>query len=194
MSDTFRSRPALVAVAAVMATGLYVGEARASGECAKYGKPTYQADRLVKIGGDTFRSRVYVMGDMEREEIDHGGGRTEVIIVARGEVLSFFPEAKVGMRRSVAAGGRPKTPEGSIRAREERSGSNSRIILEARTDDGSWTVVNEVTCRSDGALLGRRSTVPLNGKMVPSEMIQQIRGGSVDRSMFTAPSGISFKR
>ena len=99
MSDTFRSRPALVAVAAVMATGLYVGEARASGECAKYGKPTYQADRLVKIGGDTFRSRVYVMGDMEREEIDHGGGRTEVIIVARGEVLSFFPEAKVGMRR-----------------------------------------------------------------------------------------------
>lgn len=172
---------------------LHVAPAWAVGECSKFGKPTYQADRLVRLGGETVRSRVYVMGDMEREEIDRGG-RIEVIIIARGQMITYSPDTKVGLRRSLGAMPKPKINKDSVRLREESSGTGAKLILETRSDDGSWTKVDEVTCRRDGVVLAKSSTVPINGRMVPMEMMQQIRGGPVDRNLFTPPSDIKFQR
>ncbi len=185
----------LSAAAALFAGSLLgSGQAHAANECAKFGNPTYEADRHVQIGGESFRSRVYVAGDLEREELSRGG-RTEVIILARGEVITFDPQAKIGTRRSVGAAPKPRTESGSIRAREEDAGGNKRLLLEARNDSGGWTVINEVVCRSDGAVLSKKSSIPINGAMVATSMSQQVRSaGGIDRSMFSPPGDIRFQR
>lgn len=164
--------------------------ALAATECAKFGKPSYEADRSVSIDGQVTRSRVYVSGDMEREEIDRGG-LTEVIIIGNGQFISFLPEAKRGVRHAIGAARKP--PAGSIRTREEPVAGGTRLILEARNAAGEWTIVNDVTCRSDGAVLSKVSMVPINGAMVRTSMSQSIRSsGAIGPSLFKPPADIRF--
>jgi len=188
----FRNIAFASAVAA--ATSFGAAAALADNECSKFGKPSYEADRTVSIGGQVTRSRVYVSGGTERAEIDHNG-RTEIIILTPTEFISFDPVAKMGFRRRLAGGKPPAAQAGSIRVREEQAGANRRLILEGRSDSGEWTIINQVVCRSDGALLSKDSSVPINGAMVPTSMSQSIRpAGAMDRSLFVPPSDIRFQR
>jgi len=189
-----RLRRDITWVAAMAAAILGSSAAFADNECSKFGKPSYEADRTVSIGGQVTRSRVYVSGGSEREEIDRNG-RTEIIIKTPREFISFDPVAKVGFRRGLAGGKPPAPPAGTIRAREEQVGSNKRLILEGRSDAGEWKVLNQVLCSPEGALLSKDATIPINGAMVSTSMSQTIRpAGAIDRSLFVPPKDIRFQR
>ena len=180
----------LFAVAAA-ALAFSVQQALAISECSGFGKPTYVAERTTVVDGATTRSKVYVMGDNEREEIDHNG-QTEVIITTRAEFISFSPAQKIGVRRSLSGGG-PKTPPGSIRSRAEDAGGNKRIVLEGLDKDGAWVSLNEVVCTPQGMLVSRKFRIPTNGGMLEASVTQNVISiGDVDKSLFVPPTYIKF--
>ncbi len=187
-----KTRTATFGVAA-LAASFAATPAAALSECKKFGLPSYVADRTTTTDGHSVRSRVYAADGKSREEIDHGG-EMEVIVTTDREFISFSPTRKIGVRRSLAAGG-PKTPPGGIRSRNEPDGANTRVILEGKDDNGDWVALNEVVCSARGELLSRKFKIPINGRLVDSVMEQSIVSeGPLDPKLFAPPADIRFGR
>jgi hypothetical protein len=163
----------------------------AASECTKFGKPSYTADRTVVFGTQTIKSKVFVRGEDEREEISHGA-QSEVVITSPAGIKRFIPAAKVGMQIPPPPNG--KSAQDRSRMREENAGANKRIMLDGKDKNGKWFLISDVLCRPDGVMLSRTSFIPMNGKVVEAKLTQDnIVVGAVDEKLFTPPSDIKFQ-
>lgn len=173
--------------------------AHALSECTKFGNPSYVAERTSRFPDRTVKSKVYAKADIEREEIDHGG-KTEVILMSPQAIVSYFPDMKIGMKfppppEPPRANGSAGAKQPHLRMREESADGNHKIIFEIQDSRGQWLLANEVTCRSDGALLARKSRVPMRGKVIETSMTQTIVSvGPIDSTLFDVPADIKFRQ
>jgi hypothetical protein len=180
-----------IPLAVSMAVLIYAAPGWAASECTKFGKPSYTADRTVIFGAQTIKSKVFVRGEDEREEIRHGA-QSEVVITGPAGIKRFIPAAKVGMQ--IPPPPHEQSAQDRSRMREEGVGANKRIMLDGKDKNGKWFLISDVLCRPDGVMLSRTSFIPMNGKVVEAKLTQDnIVVGPVDEKLFTPPSDIKFQ-
>jgi hypothetical protein len=178
----------------IAASSSFPGQSLASSLCVKFGKLSYTAARTLQVGAETIHSKVYVMGDSERQEMVKGN-RVEVWIMTPTEFVIFDTAAKRGIRTPTPAAPAKPPAADSLRVREQDSEGNKHLLIEAIDKPGKWIAVDDITCRPDGALLARKYRVPVDGKLIEATMTQNILSvGDVDKSLFTPPPDIQFQQ
>lgn len=163
-----------------------------AGICSKFGSPSYQADRTVSIGGETIRSKIFVSGARERQEIAAPGGRTEVRLAAGGAIIIFDPAAKTGMRLPPPPVPKIRLAKENVRIGVHDDGPTKIVKMEVRDDKGDWKVTEEAVCRNDGIILSQQFTVGGTGGQVVSGQMSQsaISVGPQDQALFKLPSDV----
>jgi hypothetical protein len=185
-------RAAALSAGVLAAGGITAAQALAP-ECEPFGKPSYTADRTVRIGGGTIRSKVIAAPGVVREEVALGGA-TQVRISRRNSRVSYDPDKKVGTRLPVRTG--PRGAGKNLRRTVSDQGGAKVVLFEGRNPQGGWDFVSETRCRADGVMLSRRVMVPgQSGALVEANISQDnIRVGPVDRSQFNVPKDVKFGR
>lgn len=187
-------RAPFVPLLAVVMLGAGSGAALAlTPECARFGSPSYSADRTLTVGGRTFSSKVHVSGGREREEA-RTGDQIEVRIVTRAGFVAFNPDKKVGIRRSAPPPPGRAQP-GSFRTAISDEGGTKIVRTEGRREDGGWDLIAEARCRADGVPLSRRFFAPIGGQLVESRLSQSnIVVGPQPAALFQVPKDVKFVR
>ena len=166
----------------------------ALGECLRFGRISYTADRTVQIAGQTIQSKVYVTPDAEREELTMNG-RAEIRLTVGRSQTTFNLENNTGIARSLPP---PKhAPKSGMRSREESGGGGTALIVEAADETGTWHEIGRNTCRPDGAVLGTTFTITMPGSsdIVTGQMTQSILStGPLDPGLFRVPPEVKIKR
>ncbi|MCF6322580.1 MAG: hypothetical protein L3J32_12545 [Rhizobiaceae bacterium] len=176
----------MLLIITAIALVLPVNSAIAS-ECVKYGKPSYSANRTVKIGPKVIRSKVFVSGNKLREEIKRGNG-TEVRIITGSSMILFDPVGKTGVKFKSRKP--PKRP-GELRLAEKKIGKNIEISYLFKAKNGDWVPDVRTLCTSSGIPLKRQFVVVIGKKVIRATMSQSnIRPGAQSASLFKAPSDV----
>lgn len=131
-------------------------------ECREFGTPSYSAVRTTQIGPKTIVSKVFVIGDKEREEASFAD--RIVVHIRTADALTTFDEAtNTGVRVKVIPA-RPPVDKGdpNMRLVKSREGDSETIAIQVR-EGGAWNDLIKVTCRLDGVLLEREYPTVLPG-------------------------------
>lgn len=171
---------------------LVPGIASAAGACSKFGSPSYQADREVSIGGETIRSKVYVSGARERQEIAVPGGRTQVRLTGDSSIVVFDPEARTGIQLPPPPPPKTRPARENVRIGVQDNGASKTVKTELRDDKGEWKLIEETVCRNDGIIQSQQFTVAdPSGRVAQGQMSQSgISVGPQDATLFKVPSGV----
>jgi hypothetical protein len=185
----------LVLVVGSASVAISIQPAFALGECAKFGRPSYTADRTVDIGGQTIRSKVFVTPQVEREELTVSG-RQEVHLSTGRSQTTYNLETNTGIVQTAPAPP-PKPAKDKVRIREEDQGGSKVLTLELIDDQGNWRQIGQTTCRPDGAVLAKTFilTLPGSSDIVTGRMTQNITAtGPLDPGLFKVPAQVKIKR
>ena len=185
-------RASALGVGMLLAGGVMPAQALAP-ECEPFGKPSYTADRTVRIGGGTIRSRVIAAPGVVREEVALGGA-TQVRISRRNSRVAYDTEKKVGTRLPVRSG--PRGAGKNLRRTVSDQGGAKVVLFEGRNPQGGWDFVSETRCRADGVMLSRRVMVPNpGGGLIEANITQSnITVGPVNRALFNVPKDVKIGR
>ena len=189
----FQLRAAALAIAAIV-PALACRPAMALGECSRFGKPSYTAQRTVSIGGQTFVAKVAATPQAEREDLS-SNGRSEVRIATAAKLVTYNLDSKTGVSQSLPKPPRP--PKENVRVGIQDRDGLKVITIELKDDKGSWQQIARTTCRADGVLLEKEFTVPGPGGGAPvvGHMTQSVLSiGPVDAGMFKVPPDIKLNR
>ncbi len=158
----------LLPVLTVVALVLPVNSAVAS-ECLKYGSPSYSANRVVKIGPNIIKSKVFVSGRNLREEIQRGNA-IEVRIETSKNMMVYNPVKKQGFKISMR--NPPKRP-GKLRLEEKKIGKNIEITYLFKAKNGDWVPDVKTLCTTSGIPLKRQFVVVIGKKVIQATMTQR---------------------
>ncbi len=159
-------------------------------ECSKLGSPSYSANRVVRIGPVTIRSKVFVSGKKVREEVKRGPNIEVVLQTGRGIVV-FIEKRNEGFR--IPRPPRPKK-RGESRIDRKKVGGNIQYTHLLKSDKGHWFTDVVVLCSPSGVLLKRKSQTLIRGKTATTTMSQSgIRIGRQPSTLFVVPKGVKIK-
>lgn len=196
MSSSSRPSDARARLTGLAALGLGVlglaGPAHADPRCARYGRPSYSAIRVIELpGAPPVRLRAFIAEGGVRTEGPgpHGGSMVTLNTTGLSAMFASTAEPRVAMRLPPPPR-RPELAPDAVRQRELREGGRISLLTEVRDDDGQWREVEAVICRPDGVLLEARQPAP---RLPPPQMQvmrqSEIRLGPQDPALFRLPEG-----
>jgi hypothetical protein len=164
---------------------LCAAPAAADPRCARLGSASYQATRVSSAGS----AQVYVSGRSMRIEGSGPGGSQLVTLLTPSLNAIFSPTANPPVALRLASPRRPNIARGSIRTRQERSGGQTTLILEATNENGEWREVQRTVCRNDGVLLEVRDAAAPGQSNMSEYRNTNIRVGPQNPALFRLPPG-----
>lgn len=171
-----------------------ISPALASAECARYGRPSYTAERTVEIAGHTIQSKVIITPQYEREELTING-RAEIRLVSPGRIISYNLEDNTGIAQTAPPPPRPAKDK--VRIREQDQNGAKVVSIELVDDKGAWNEIARSTCRNDGVLLEKTFAIPQRGGggIQMGHMTQNVISmGPPDPNLFKVPAQVRIKR